>query len=294
MIDSRRLIIALMQLKGVGRQKIKLLLEMINQPLDLSFKEVIDFGQTFHIITPDIDLDTLNQAVDYADQLLDSSNKHGISCISYLDDDFPICFDFPDYPVLLFYQGCLEIMNHPRRAAVIGSRNANQNGADFSYQSGNFLAAEDFVVISGLATGCDYYGHLGCLSAGGKTAAFLPSGLSKIYPLENLNLAENILANDGCLLSEYSHRESIHPYKFIERDRLQSGTSQFVIVSNFSPKSGTIHTLNYANKYNRRILSSRVIFEESKNGFDELEKRNISFEIHDDVELHHLIKNIYK
>lgn len=291
MIELKRLIIALMQLKGVGRQKIKILLEMINQPLDLSFKEVVEFGQTFHIISPDIDFDTLNKTIDYADQVIQSSANHGINCVSYLDENFPDCLNFPDYPVLLFYQGCLEILNHPQRAAVIGSRTPTQQGADFSFQAGRMLAEEHFVVISGLATGCDYYGHLGCLSAGGKTVAFLPSGLLKIYPPENMNLAERIILNDGCLLSEYSHWESIQPYKFIERDRLQSGSSQFVIVSNFSPKSGTNHTLNFAQKYGRKIFSSPVIFDESKNGFEELDKRKISFEIHDDIELRNLIKN---
>jgi len=285
------IIIGLLQLKGVGRQKIKLLLEIITSPQVLSFREVVEIGQTFHIITSQIGRVEIEQAIADAKRLVDECEELGIQCKSYLDDGFPVCLDFNDHPILLYYIGDLEILNQPKRAAVIGSRTPSQLGADFAFQAGKILAENNFVVISGLAAGSDCYGHRGCLAAGGKTVAFLPSGLVRLYPGSNKELAERICDHGGCLISEYNHHETVQPYKFVERDRLQSGTSQFVIVSNFSPGSGTIHTLSYANKYKKPIYSIPVVYDQSRDGFEYITQKHINFQIIENTKLMQVIEN---
>ncbi|MDO9493815.1 DNA-processing protein DprA [Acetobacterium sp.] len=291
MNHSHEIIIGLLQLKGVGRQKVKLLLAMITAPRGLSFQEIVEIGQTFHIISRQISQTEIEAAMDYSKRLIDDCDELGIQCKSYLDDGFPESLNFIDSPVLLFCKGDFDVLNHPKRAAVIGSRTPTQLGSDFAYQAAKILAENNFVVISGLAIGSDFYGHLGCLDAGGKSVAFLPSGLNQVYPVINQGLAEKICDQGGCLISEYSHHETVQPYKFIERDRLQSGASQFLIVSNFSPGSGTIHTLDYANKNNKPIYSIPVIYEESWEGFNHLSQKHINFQIIENTELTRVIKN---
>lgn len=291
MNHSEMLIIGLLQLKGVGRQKVKLLLDMIIAPEDLSFNEIVEIGQSFDIISCQISQAAIDVAQDCAKRLIDECDELGIQCKSYLDDGFPDCLSFSDYPVLLYYQGDLEVLNDRKRAAVIGSRTPSPLGSDFAFQASKILAENKFVVISGLAVGSDYYGHTGCLEAGGKTVAFLPSGLMQLYPASNRGLAERICDQGGCLISEYSHHETAQPYKFVERDRLQSGSSQFVIVSNFAPGSGTIHTLDYADKYNKPIYSIPVIYQESRAGFNQLSKKRIDYQIIENTELTQIIEN---
>ena len=280
-----------MQLKGVGRQKVKQLLDMITVPQSLNLKEIVEIGQTFHIIPNQIGQIEIEAARDDAKRLIDECDALGIRYISYLADGFPACLNFSDNPVLLYYQGDLEVLNQPKRAAVIGSRLPSQMGSDFAFQAGKVLAENNFVVISGLAVGADFAGHSGCLAADGKTVAILPSGLAPVYPASNRGLAEKICDQGGCLISEYNHHEMVQPYKFIERDRLQSGTSQFVIVSNFAPGSGTIHTLDYANKYKRPIYSIPLIYEESRDGFNYLSQKGIGFKIVENTGLAQLIEN---
>ena len=280
-----------MQLKGVGRQKVKQLLDMITVPQSLNLKEIVEIGQTFHIISKQIGQSDLDASINETKRLIDECDQLGIRYISYLADGFPACLNFSDNPVLLYYQGDLEVLNQPKRAAVIGSRLPSQMGSDFAFQAGKVLAENNFVVISGLAVGADFAGHSGCLAADGKTVAILPSGLAPVYPASNRGLAEKICDQGGCLISEYNHHEMIQPYKFIERDRLQSGTSQFVIVSNFAPGSGTIHTLDYANKYKRPIYSIPLIYEESREGFNYLSQKGIGFKIVENTGLAQLIEN---
>jgi len=282
---------SLLQLQGIGRKKIMTIVEHITHPENSTFAEMIEVGRELSIITDGIGKDALIQAVSTSDRILQDNAKNDIKTLSFFDANYPGAFVFEDSPVLLYYQGDLNILKMENRAGVIGSRNPSSEGLKFAMNAGEFLAEQGFAVISGLATGCDGGAHHGCLKAGGKTLAFLPSGLLNIYPRENIGLARKILDNNGCLLSEYSHYEPIHPYKFIERDRLQAATSNFLITSEFSARSGTIHTLNFAKKYNTKILSSQMIYERSRGGFQELQKKKIPYEILEIETLHNLIKN---
>lgn len=283
-------IVGLQQLKGVGRQKTIRLLELITAPQQLCFRELVEIGQTFGMISSQISKAEIAAAEDCAQTLAEQCGQLGISCCSYWDEAFPDSLKFSDHPVLIFYQGDLSILTHSKRAAVIGSRQPSALGADFAFQAGKLLAENNFVVISGLAVGSDSCGHQGCLDAGGKTVAFLPSGLAPIYPSTNQQLADKICGMGGCLVSEYPHHETLLPYKFVERDRLQSASSQFVIVSNFTPGSGTIYTLDYARKYQKAIYSIPVIHSESRAGFKHLEIKQIDYRILSNTELADVIE----
>ena len=73
-----------------------------------------------------------------------------------------------------------------------------------------------FVVVSGLALGCDTIGHENALCNKGFTIAVLPSGIHNIYPESNKRLAEDIVTSGGCLISEYEPKANvsiIHDFK---------------------------------------------------------------------------------
>jgi len=105
--------------------------------------------------------------------------------------------------------------------------------------------------VSGLAKGCDTAGHVGALRAHGITTAVLAHGLDSIYPKENRSLAENILSNDGLLISEYLVGQKPIGSFFVERDRIQAGLSDCVFVVETGIKGGTMHTVKYCLEYER-------------------------------------------
>lgn len=101
--------------------------------------------------------------------------------------------------------------------------------------------------------GCDAEALKGALAAGGKCAVVLPCGINEIYPKSNQWIAEEVLKQGGCLISEYPEGTRPEKYRFVQRDRLQSGMSQGVLVVEAMEKSGTMHTAEYAKKQNRRL-----------------------------------------
>lgn len=155
-------------------------------------------------------------------------------------------------PKTLYYIGDINITAKDT-VAVIGKREANEKSLILSEKIGNELAKKDFIVLNGLAIGCDTKAIEGALLDNGKVIAVMPCGLDEIYPKSNRMLAEKIIKSGGCIISEYPCGTKPQKYTFVERDRLQAGLADKVIVIDAEIKGGTMHTVNYALKLKKEI-----------------------------------------
>ncbi|MEZ3447350.1 MAG: DNA-protecting protein DprA [Lachnospiraceae bacterium] len=176
--------------------------------------------------------------------------------------------DYPDRlasiakpPQELYYRGGIDTLNQRRNVAVIGSRHVSGLGREAAYRIGYVLGRRGIGVMNGLALGCDTYALRGALAAEGKCAAVMPCGLEQIVPYANTGLAERLLSCGGCLLSEYPPHTPVRRYQYVERDRLQSGISDGVIVIEAECDSGTMHTVRYAISQGRHLacIDSRLV-----------------------------------
>ena len=151
-----------------------------------------------------------------------------------------------DAPKELYCLGNLELLNYENNIAMIGSRNCSSYGEraakDFAYN----LAKEDICIVSGLAKGIDSFSHIGALNAKGKTIAVLGSGLDNIYPKENIKLVEEIIKNNGLVISEYPLGTKPLKYHFPARNRIISGLSDSILVVEARKNSGTNITVDFA------------------------------------------------
>ena len=151
-----------------------------------------------------------------------------------------------DPPKELYCLGNLDLLNYKNNIAMIGSRNCSNYGEraakDFAYN----LAKENICIVSGLAKGIDSFSHIGALNAKGKTIAVLGSGLDNIYPKENIKLVEEIIKNNGLVISEYPLGTKPLKYHFPARNRIISGLSDSVLVVEARRNSGTNITVDFA------------------------------------------------
>lgn len=159
-----------------------------------------------------------------------------------------------DPPKELYCLGNLELLNYKNNIAMIGSRNCSSYGEraakDFAYN----LAKVDICIVSGLAKGIDSFSHIGALNAKGKTIAVLGSGLDNIYPKENIKLVEEIIKNNGLVISEYPLGTKPLKYHFPARNRIISGLSDSVLVVEARRSSGTNITVDFALEQGKDIF----------------------------------------
>lgn len=182
------------------------------------------------------------------------NEDNGIFYCTKDDKKYPYkLVDIKNSPVVVYYKGNIDIANKYKNIAIIGSRKCSGYGRKLSYDVGKYMAENDITVVNGLALGCDEYALRGALDSGGKCMVWMPCGLDNIQPKSNRKLADEIVKKGGCILSEYAVGTVLKKYNYVERDRLQSGISDGVIVIEAERESGTMHTAKYAIAQYRRL-----------------------------------------
>ncbi len=151
-------------------------------------------------------------------------------------------------PDVLYYVGDISVCDSII-IAIIGKRDVHKRYLEIARQYGELLAKKGYTVLNGLAVGCDTHALEGAIAANGRTIAVMPSGLDEIYPKSNQKLAEKIIENGGCLISEYPNGTKPQKYTFVQRDRIQAILSNKVLVVATEKDGGTMHTVDYARKF---------------------------------------------
>lgn len=180
--------------------------------------------------------------------------KLNIKMVSIEDSLYPPLLKMiKEPPPLLFYRGNFSYVLQ-KTVSIVGSRRCSMEGVNFAKKVATHLAANGYVVISGLARGIDTAVHIGALSSG-KTAAILGCGLDVCYPMTNSKLFEKI-GDSGCLISEYLVGQKPFKGNFPYRNRIISGLSEKLIVIEAGDKSGALITANTALSQGREVLAS--------------------------------------
>ena len=185
-----------------------------------------------------------------------------IKPISIFDDDYPKTLKLiNDPPPVLYVKGTLKDMNN---AAVIGSRLISKYAERNTKNVIHWLDQENYSIVSGLAEGIDTIAHTLAVENSIYTIAVLPNSLDHIYPKSNYGLASDILNLGGCLISESLFNINRGKKSFVQRNRIQAALSDIVVPIEMGTNSGTMHTLNFAKKYGKKILLPRILPEYSK------------------------------
>jgi len=209
-----------------------------------------------------ITVDEFNRKKNLLKELLTKSTGAIDGVVALCDDDFPphrgVVKD-SEKPIFIFYRGDLTLLASTiKNIAVIGLLNPDEEIEAAERELVDALVKSGAVIVSGLALGCDTVAHRQALESRGRTVAILPSPLSEVIPAKNRELAEEIVKNDGLLISEYltsakSKMELSGRYQ--ERDRLQALYSNSIVLSASYAKndvgndSGSRLAMGYANNY---------------------------------------------
>lgn len=159
-----------------------------------------------------------------------------------------------DPPVVLFVKGQIDILNEECSVGVVGARKASNSSITIAYSVARDLSKAGSVVVSGLASGIDYYAHKGALDSGGMTAAVLGNGIDIIYPRDNREMYERI-KREGALITEFPVGTTPFKRNFPMRNRIISGLSLGVAVVEASQTSGALITAMFALDHGREVMA---------------------------------------
>lgn len=252
---SKNEIFALSLIPGVGNKSIRNIIESEISFPDFDENSLSDLikgakkkDAIYHI------LNNFDNYLDQAELSLIKLQNDDIQLISCLDKEYPKYYlQIPNKPVFIYLKGNLELLNHDKNIAVIGTRKCSPFGRDVAFKTAEYFAKNNYNIVSGLALGIDTAAHQGALNVGGLTTAILID-VENILPKENENLANEILDQDGLLISENPPGTFPKGGLFVSRDRLQSGLSEAVFPIETDIKGGTMHTVRFAEEQGRLLF----------------------------------------
>lgn len=177
-----------------------------------------------------------------------------INTISPQDNKFAQIIDtIAKCPKKFYFVGKLPEKRLPA-VAIVGTRKPTAYGREVTYQLAYELARHGIIIVSGMALGVDGIAHRAALDAGGTTIAILANGVDIIYPATNKKLADDILTGGGAIMSEYEPGVEARDFQFLERNRIVSGLSDAVVVTEAAVRSGTLSTVMHALEQGRDIF----------------------------------------
>ncbi|WP_133010677.1 DNA-processing protein DprA [Marinomonas flavescens] len=158
-------------------------------------------------------------------------------------------------PAFLYVDGDLTSFSYPK-LGIVGARHCTGYGREATRQLASQLSHRGIAIVSGGARGIDTAAHQGALEAQSTpTIAVMGTGLLNHYPKQNKALFQDILSHGGCLVSEYPLMTDVRPHLFPPRNRIISGLSLGILVTEASPKSGSLISANYAVQQNRDVFA---------------------------------------
>ncbi|QTN33848.1 DNA-protecting protein DprA [Akkermansiaceae bacterium] len=194
---------------------------------------------------------------DHADPAAEiaEAERRGISIITREDNSYPKhLLQAYDAPILLYVWG--EILPRDKHAiSIVGSRRSTSYGMGATKKLTYQLAHAGFTIVSGLARGIDTAAHESALAAKGRTIAVVGSGLARLYPPENLALAEKIADGNGAVISEFPLHKAPDKQTFPMRNRIVAAWCQALLVTECPAWSGSLITANLASEYGKPIFA---------------------------------------
>ncbi|MDR2788519.1 MAG: DNA-processing protein DprA [Candidatus Accumulibacter sp.] len=178
----------------------------------------------------------------------------GQRIVTLADSDYPrALLEIPDPPTLLYVLGRVELLNRTI-LSIVGSRNPTPQGILNAERFAGALAEAGLAIASGMALGIDAAAHRGALAAQGETIAFIGTGIDRIYPARNRDLAHEIGAK-GVIVSEFPIGTPVVASNFPRRNRLISGIARGVLIVEATVESGSLITARLAGEQGREVFA---------------------------------------
>jgi DNA processing protein len=197
----------------------------------------------------------------YADQIK-AWTTDGVRLLTVLDDDYPANLrEVYNHPPFLFVRGRL-VPDDTRAIAVVGTRHPSEDGVAQAQLLAGDLAKQRVTVVSGMALGIDTAAHQAALDARGRTLAVFGTGINRLYPAANQDLAARIL-QQGAQLSQFWPDAPPTKSSFPMRNVVTSGLALGTVVVEAHGTSGASMQARLCLEHGRHLfLLRRLVAQE--------------------------------
>ncbi len=253
-MTEREAYIGFASFPGIGPQRFKLLVDYFGsaeKAWTQPEKTLVGIGLGPSLTGKFLAFRTSFSSAAYEKELL----RQEIKVITRIDDKYPVQLkEIADPPIALFVKGILDT-SRISLIGVVGTRKPTSYGRQITVQLTRELVSAGLGIVSGMARGIDSVAHRTCLEARGYSVAVLGCGVDIVYPPENSDLYGEIINSGGAVVSEVPPGHTVLKGLFPARNRIISGLSLGVVVTEGAQDSGSLITAKYAAEQGREVFA---------------------------------------
>ena len=244
-------LVALNLIPQIGSVRLKELLKYFKEPQAIFKAKLQDLvsllGQRLGESIASFDVQCLENDLALA-------KKSGLKIITCFDQEYPqLLKEIPGAPLVLYVLGSIVELDN-LAVGIVGSRSASLYGLSSAEKFAAELSVQGITIVSGMARGVDTYAHRGALKVKGRTIAVMGSGFNHIYPPENADLAKEISLS-GAVISEFPMETKPLAQNFPRRNRLISGLSLGILITEAARNSGALITADFALEQGKEVFA---------------------------------------
>ena len=251
--------------EGIGPYRFKLLVEhykTAKNAWSVPQKELVDVGIPANIASKFTDFKNKFNLDSYIKEM----EQMKVSFLTLEDEAYPYLLkQISDAPIVLYIKGNLDCVGYnnfssfaqtsKKILAVVGTRKITAYGREVTEKIVGDLVTSGFTIVSGMALGVDTVAHQTTIKNHGQTIAVLGCGVDVIYPPQNRQLYFDIIESGGCIVSEMPLNHWATKGTFPARNRIISGLSRGVLMTEGAIDSGALITCSYAGEQGRDVFA---------------------------------------
>lgn len=257
MDDEKYYYLAFSYCLGIGPVKFSLLLQSFGSAKNAYTAPLQDIQNIVGTITGEKlqEFRSRNNPFSLWEQLI----KRGITVVPQFDLRYSeLLRNISDPPICLYIKGDINQFDIQKQicVAIVGTRKLTPYGQKVTELFSRTLTEAGVCIVSGMALGADTVAHTACLDAKGKTIAVLGCGVDIVYPPSNQRLYDRIIHEGGIIMSEFPPGRTVLRGLFVSRNRIVSGLSKGIFISEGAKDSGALITARYAGEQGRDVYAA--------------------------------------
>lgn len=240
--EMNKLVLALLQIKGIGNSFIK-------KHIHLLYDDIDKAESNFIASDPRITKDAIDANKEYAEHIIHRCEILGINILPIYDSRYPKhLLELSDPPSILYTMGNLELLNTPQ-IAIIGTRNSTKLGESIAAKIGEYFSS-NYCICNGLVAGVD---NAAVSATNGNVVGVISCGLNYTLTASKItkHLVDQVLQNKGLVLSEYEPDQKEAQYSGSRSSRIQAGLSSALILVQSATTGGSKYTVKAFSGLNR-------------------------------------------
>lgn len=221
--------------------------EFTNSPLPTNLNLIFNQGQLFQ--------NKQSLPENEAEKQFEIIEKNNFKLISIWEKEYPLYLKHIYLPpTFIFVKGQLQ-SPEKNAIAIVGTRKCSHYGKIQTEKFAEYLAQREIIIVSGMAYGIDTIAHKSAINAGGITYAVIASGLDCISPSTAIKTSDEIIDSGGAIISIFNCKTKALPAYFLHRNRIISGLSKGIVITESRKKGGALNTARFARDQNREVYA---------------------------------------